>query len=84
MQEAGYRFDLHSNLIEELAQRYDEAENPVRGLRWRLRSGVKKYAWRIVVGGTLCLKRMIDMGAATVLLACLSPLFVCVPCYKTH
>ena len=73
------RVDLpRVDLIEELSQRYDEAENPMRGLRLRLRSWIKKYAWRIVVGGTLFLKRLIDMSAAGVLLLCLCPLFTCV------
>ena len=69
--------DLHRfGLIEEFSQRYGEAGNSMQGLQ--LRCWVKKYAWRIIIGGTLALKRLIDMSVAGVLLVGLSPLFMCV------
>ncbi len=63
-------------LIEELYLRYGRGQggSPLR----RLRFWWKRNAWRVVVGGTRLLKRMIDLAGACTALLLLSPLFAAV------
>ena len=69
------QFEKHEALLEEALRRF--AGGRTR-LRHRLRFWWKKYSWGIVVGGTLLLKRAIDVAATAALLILLAPLFVAV------
>lgn len=61
-------------MIEELRVRLDRA----RGGRGGLRFWWKRNAWRIVIGGTRRLKRLIDIVGALAALLLLAPLFLLV------
>ena len=72
--EAGVPASLRPQLIEDLYARLDRAQTAGRGLRFWW----KCNAWRIVVGGTRRLKRLIDITGALFALILLSPLFLAV------
>jgi lipopolysaccharide/colanic/teichoic acid biosynthesis glycosyltransferase len=64
------------DLIEDLHRRYGGAA--ASGIRMQWKYTRKKYLWRIIVGGSNCLKRGLDIGVSLAALIALSPLFAVV------
>lgn len=66
----------HTDLLEELYDRFGQESSSATLLarQWRLRR--KKYSWMIVVTGSQWLKWLLDIGGALVLLAGLSPVLL--------
>jgi lipopolysaccharide/colanic/teichoic acid biosynthesis glycosyltransferase len=65
-------------LMEELYERYGRGTRGLPGLARRWRFWRKKYAWALVVGGAMAVKRSIDIVASAGLLVVLAPLFAAV------
>ena len=63
-------------LMEELYNRYGAGKSGPGGLWANIRYWRKKYAWIIVVGGSILLKRIIDIVASGLLMLCLWPIFL--------
>ena len=66
--------DNKTLLLEQAYQRYSSSLAQFH-LAQRLRFWRKRFVWRLVVGGTLLLKRALDVVAALCLITVLTPLF---------
>jgi len=71
---ASVQASIRPQLIEDLSARLDHSQTGVQGVRFWW----KRNAWRIVIGGTRRIKRLIDIVGALVALILLSPVFIVV------
>jgi len=64
------------DLLEELYKRYGNRASSASGNRRHYLR--KKYLWKLVVGGSHCVRRLIDCAGASCALVCFSPILILV------